>query len=394
MNAPDDVPPTGEPADDTAAAQPVEPIRLDRDRSQHRRPPAATGSKASSPSEASTAKAKGGRPVKNRPPQTPASDSPVDNSHAAYIRAKRGQPGPRQTVSYLSERLASAGLRPVSKYGQNFLIDLNLVELIARSAELTKSDLVLEIGTGVGSLTAIMAEQAGAILTVEIDKNLHQLASEELVDYPHVKLVQGDALRNKNSLRSDLMESVRDAKARLPDEGRFMLVANLPYNVATPIISNLLHESPPPDRIVVTIQKELAERMTASPGTKDYGALSVWVQSLCRAEIVRILSPGVFWPRPKVESAIIRLDLDHARRDAIPDLTYFHQTVRSLFFHRRKFLRSVVISGFKGRLDKATIDEILTSLGHGETTRAETLDLQQIQKLVEALRQAEMAAED
>ena len=148
-----------------------------------------------------------------------------------------------------------------------------------------------------------------------------------------------------------------------------------------------------PDRIVVTIQKELAERMTASPGTKDYGALSVWVQSLCRAEIVRILSPGVFWPRPKVESAIIRLDLDHARRDAIPDLAFFHQTVRSLFFHRRKFLRSVVISGFKGRLEKSAIDEVLASLGDGETARAEALDLQQIQSLVEALRQAEMAAE-
>lgn len=402
MNDPEDVTPASESADqfaapragETADAEADETIQLDRNRSQHRRPPsAAVATAGTSRAAVAAAKAKSNPPAKSRASRKPADETPTDTTHAAYIRAKRAQQGPRQTVSYLSGRLASAGLRPVSKYGQNFLVDLNLVELIARSAELTKSDLVLEIGTGVGSLTAIMAEQAGAILTVEIDKNLHQLASEELADYPHVKLIQGDALRNKNSLRADIMETVREAKSRLPSDGRFMLVANLPYNVATPIISNLLHETPPPDRIVVTIQKELAERMTASPGTKDYGALSVWVQSICRAEIVRILSPGVFWPRPKVESAIIRLDLDPARREAFPDLVFFHQTVRSLFFHRRKFLRSVVVSAFKGRLAKEAVDEILVSLGHGATTRAETLDIEQLQTLVEALRQAEMQAE-
>ncbi len=360
-------------------------IKLDRDRSKYRRPapdptpPAPAGNDAW---KSKSAKKPKPQPVSN----------PEDQSQAAYIRAKRAQQGSRQTVSYLSKRLAAAGLRPVSKYGQNFLVDLNLIELIARSAELKQDDVVLEIGTGVGSLTAIMAEQAGAILTVEIDKNLYELAGEELSDYPHVKMIQGDALRNKNSLRADIMESIRDAKARLPESGRFMLVANLPYNVATPIVSNLLHENPPPDRIVVTIQKELAERMIAGPGSKDYGALSVWVQSVCSAEIVRVLSSGVFWPRPKVESAIIRLDLDHERRNAIPDLKFFHQTVRSLFFHRRKFLRSVVISAFKGRLDKSAVDEVLASLGHGETARAEELDLKQIGDLVEALRQAEIKA--
>ena len=169
----------------------------------------------------------------------------------------------------------------------------------------------------------------------------------------------------------------------------FLLVANLPYNVATPVISNLLHQSPPPDAMVVTIQKELAERMIAEPGSKDYGALSIWVQSMCRASIVRILGPKVFWPRPKVDSAIIRLDLEPERRAAIPDLAYWHTTVRSLFFHRRKFLRSNVVSAMKNRLEKAEVDEILASLGHGETARAEELSVEQIQALVEALRQAE-----
>jgi len=255
---------------------------------------------------------------------------------------------------------------------------------------MTKDDVVLEIGTGAGSLTSRLADSAGAVLTVEIDKNLHQLASEELAYRSNVLLLQGDALRNKNSLRTDIMDHIRDALSRLGDNARFGLVANLPYNVATPIISNLLHESPSPDFIVVTIQKELADRMVASPGTKDYGALSVWIQSVCRATIVRVLSPKVFWPRPKVDSAIIRLDAEPERRAEIADLVYFHQTVRALFFHRRKFLRSVVISAMKGRLEKDQVDEILGSLGHGEKSRTEELPVAQIQALVEALRQAEL----
>lgn len=296
---------------------------------------------------------------------------------------------PRQTTTYLSKRLAAAGLRPVSKYGQNFLIDLNLIDLIARSAELRPTDVVLEVGTGVGSLTSRLSDQAGAVLSIEIDANLHQLASEELAGRPNVRLIHGDALRNKNSLRPELMESIRDAMGRIGPESRFLLVANLPYNIATPIISNLLHESPPPDAMVVTIQKELADRIVAEPGTKDYGALSVWIQSLCRAEIVRTLPPSVFWPRPKVHSAIVRLDGVPEWRERFADLKYFHQTVRALFFHRRKFLRSVVASAMKGRLGKPEVDEVLQGLGYDATSRAEQLTVEEIQNLAEALRVAE-----
>lgn len=295
----------------------------------------------------------------------------------------------RQTATYLSRKLTAAGLRPVSRFGQNFLIDLNLVDLIARSAELENDDVVLEVGTGVGSLTTRLSDAAGAVLSVEIDNNLFQLASDELDGRLNVKLIHGDALRNKNSLRDDLMDQIHDAKSRLGDKSRFMLVANLPYNIATPIIGNLLHQTPPPDRMVVTIQKELADRIVASPGSKDYGALSVWVQSQCECEIVRYLPPTVFWPRPKVHSAILRMDLVPERRAQIADLKYFHQTVRALFFHRRKFLRSVVISAMKGRLDKAKIDQLLANLGYDETARAEQLSIEQIQELTETLRLAE-----
>lgn len=300
----------------------------------------------------------------------------------------------RQTATYLSKRLAAAGLRPVSRFGQNFLIDLNLVDLIANSAELRKTDVVLEIGTGVGSLTSRLSDQAGAVLSVEIDTSLHQLASEELAGRPNVKLIQGDALRNKNSLTPVIMENVRDAISRLGEEARFLLVANLPYNVATPIISNLLHETPAPDAMVVTIQKELGDRMSAGPGTKDYGALSVWVQSLCDVTQVRVLPPTVFWPRPKVHSSIIRLDAVPERRGQFVDLKHFHATVRALFFHRRKFLRSVVISAMKGRLDKPQVDAVLQKLGHDEKARAEQLNVVEIQQLAEELRLAEIAASE
>ena len=378
-------------------------VKFDRDRSKHRRPIDAAPPKLPDTELPGKQRTKSDSKWKQTtdPSQTESSnaDKQLETDQRSHTEKpsstdkQRARRASRQTATFLSKRLTAAGLRPVSKYGQNFLIDLNLVELIARSADIQSNDVVLEIGTGVGSLTSIMAEQAGAILTVEIDQNLFQLASEELSVFPHVKMIHGDALRNKNSLRDDIMENIRDAKARLPEGGRFMLVANLPYNVATPIISNLLHESPTPDRMVVTIQKEVGERIVASPGTKDYGALSVWVQSMCSAEIVRILPPTVFWPRPKVESAVIRLDLDPARRDAIPDLKHFHSTVRSLFFHRRKFLRSVVISAMKGRLEKPQVDTILKQLGHGETARAEELDLKQIMDLAETLRKAELGEE-
>ncbi|MEL7338284.1 MAG: 16S rRNA (adenine(1518)-N(6)/adenine(1519)-N(6))-dimethyltransferase RsmA, partial [Planctomycetota bacterium] len=252
----------------------------------------------------------------------------------------------RQTATYLSGRLAAAGLKPLSRFGQNFLTDLNLVELIARSAEITQNDVVLEIGTGVGSLTQLLAAAGNPVLTVEIDNNLFVLAGEELETLPNVKMLHMDALRNKNSLRKEIIDSVRAAKKRV--DGRFMLVANLPYNVATPIISNLLLTDPPAERMVVTIQKELGDRIVAAPGNKDYGALSVWIQSQCRAEIIRTLPPTVFWPRPRVHSAIVRIDRDPQAVAKIPDLAFANKTIRALFFHRRKLLRSVMISAMKG----------------------------------------------
>jgi 16S rRNA (adenine1518-N6/adenine1519-N6)-dimethyltransferase len=282
-------------------------------------------------------------------------------------------------------RFSETGIRPQTRLGQNFLVDLNLVRLLRDTARLGPDDVVLEVGTGTGSLTALVAEQAGAVVTVELDPQLHQLASEELVELPNVTLLHQDALKNKNRIDPRVLEAVRARLDEAPGR-RFKLVANLPYNIATPLISNLLAGQIVPRTMTVTIQKELADRIAARPSTKDYSALSIWVQCQCRVEVVRVMPPSVFWPRPKVQSAIIHIEIDDARRGAIPDLAFLHEFVRALFFHRRKFLRSVLASAFKGKLSKADADAIVAGMGLGPTARAEELEVPTILALAQAVR--------
>ena len=291
----------------------------------------------------------------------------------------------RQTLSFISKSLERAGLHPKTKYGQNFLIDLNLLDILIKGSDIQKTDVILEVGTGMGSLSKLMAPLAGAVVTVEIDRDLQALAAKELRGLKNITMLSCDALRNKNHMREDVLVAVRETLARIPNS-RFKLVANLPYNVATPIISNLLTVDPFPDRMVVTIQKELAQRIVAEPSCKDYSALTIWMQSLCDCEILRILPPSVFWPSPKVDSAIIRVTPNAAKRSRIVDLEYFHSRLRALFFHRRKFLRSQLFTATQDDLSKPQIDEILEKLGLAPNLRAEQLSVEQIMELLEATR--------
>jgi len=292
----------------------------------------------------------------------------------------------RQTISYLSRRFEEVGLNPNKRHGQNFLIDLNLIHLLARSAEVGPNDVVLEIGTGMGSLTGMLAEDAAVVVTVEIDEYLHQMASEELEDFDNVIMLKQDALKNKNRMHDNVINAIKQQMAE-DDKRVFKIAANLPYNVATPIISNLLRSEIIPATMTVTIQKELGERLVAKPGSKDYSALSIWVQSICDTKIVRIMSPKVFWPRPKVESAIIHIVHRPERRAAIKDLDFFYAFVRAMFFHRRKFMRSVAVSAFKNQLEKPDVDDVLSRLGHGADVRSEQLDIEAMLKLSETFRQ-------
>lgn len=296
----------------------------------------------------------------------------------------------RQTVSFLMRRFQEAGIRPDTRHGQNFLIDLNLVELLVDAAELDENDVVLEVGTGTGSLTGLLARRAAEVVSVELSAELHQLAREELVHAGNVTLLQGDALRNKNRLDDRLLDVVA-ARVAGPPARRLKLVSNLPYNIATPVISNLLSTPVRPELMAVTIQKELADRITARPATKDYSALSVWVQCQCRTEIVRILPPAVFWPRPKVHSAILKIVPEPERGARIPEPEQFHAFVRGLFLHRRKFLRSGLVHTSKPHLDKRAVDDLLAALGLSATARAEELDVDQLLELYAAFRAARRA---
>jgi 16S rRNA (adenine1518-N6/adenine1519-N6)-dimethyltransferase len=289
------------------------------------------------------------------------------------------EPAPRQTLSYVKSLLGTRGLRPKNKLGQNFLIDLNLLDLVVRTAELDRRDLALEIGTGTGSLTTRLAEHAGAVLSVELDPAIHELARELVGPPSNVRLMRADALRNKNELNPDVLAAL-DEQRRVFGCERIKLVANLPYAVATPVVSNLLLSDLPVERMVVTVQWEIAERLLARPGTADYGALAVLVQSLADVALVRKLSPAVFWPRPLVESAIAQLTPNAAKRNHVVEMvgspTAFRMFLRDLYVHRRKNLRGALAGWPTGRRDKADVDRILEQLGLPGTTRAEGLDVE------------------
>jgi 16S rRNA (adenine1518-N6/adenine1519-N6)-dimethyltransferase len=291
----------------------------------------------------------------------------------------------RQTKTFLMDRFREMGIEPATRHGQNFLIDLNLQRLIVDAAELGPDDVVMEVGTGTGALTAVMAERAAAIVTVEIDRHLFELASEQLVDLANVTMLHLDALRNKNHLDERVAEAIGTQLAAEPGR-RLKLVANLPYNIATPVVSNLLLWPHVPHSMVVTIQKELADRIAARPSTKDYSALSVWIQSQCTVETVRVMPPSVFWPQPKVTSAIIRIVVDPQRRAAIPDLVYFHQFIKALFLHRRKFLRANVLAAMKRHLSREQVDELMNEMDFAADARTEQLDVTTLLAFTEKVR--------
>ena len=298
----------------------------------------------------------------------------------------------RQTASFLMRRFQNAGIRPDSRRGQNFLVDLNLLQVLVDASQIGPDEIALEVGTGLGSLTAILARRAAAVVTVEVDSRLQQLAAEHLFDFDNVTMLHQDALRNKNNLDARVMQAVG---AELDKRGlqRYRLVANLPYNIATPIVSNLLSVTPLPTSMTVTIQRELADRITARPGTKDYGALSIWMQCQCETAIVRTMPPNAFWPRPKVNSAIVHIVPDETKRSRIRDLPFFHGFVRAIFLHRRKFLRAGLVSALGRDASKPDVDRLLEELAINPQ-RAEQLDGETLLRLSEAVQQMSAGRSD
>jgi 16S rRNA (adenine1518-N6/adenine1519-N6)-dimethyltransferase len=295
-------------------------------------------------------------------------------------------PAPRQTQSYLRDLFQCNRLHPKNKLGQNFLIDLNLVDFIVREADLTRADLAVEIGSGTGSLTAKLADRAGSVLSVEIDPAFHALALETVHGHDNVRILNADALKNKNLMNPDVLTALEEMKEKYRPQ-RVKLVANLPYAIATPLIGNLLIAGVEIERMVVTTQWEIAEKLIASPSTKDYGALAVLVQSLADVEVLRKLAPTVFWPRPQVESGIVRIIPNAEKRARVADVQRFRFFLRDLYSHRRKNLRGGIIAMTGNQHAKAVVDAKLAELGYTGTERAETLSIEQHMQLCEAFRE-------
>ena len=293
-----------------------------------------------------------------------------------------GGPSPRQTLSYIRGLLTGHCIIPKNKLGQNFLIDLNLVDLVVRAGELTTADSVLEVGTGTGTLTGLLAKSAGAVFTVELDPNFHRMAKHVLGPRPNVEMHLGDILDGKNVLNPHVLTGWDALTARTGCTRR-KLIANLPYAVATPIITNLLIAGVPIERMVVMVQWEIAERLRAEAGTKDYNSLSVLVQSVADVETVRKVGPSNFHPRPKVDSAIVRITPNAQKRARVGDVKKFREFLRDLYTLRRKNLRSVLSGWPRGKSDKAVVDAKLVALGIDGNIRAEMLDIETHLRLCE-----------
>jgi len=310
-----------------------------------------------------------------RPPsrrERPTRDAVTPRDAAPPVATTRAS---RQTTAYLKALFGQVGFGIDASKGQNFLVDLNLVDVIVREAGIGPRDVVLEVGSGTGVLTERLAAVAGRVVTAEIDPRLAQLARDRLIEADNVELVEGDALASKHVMAPALLEAV-DAALAASSGGALRLVANLPYCVATPVISNLLALPRPFTSATVTVQREMAERMAARAGDSSYNALSVWIGSQADAEIVRILPPSVFWPRPKVESAIVRIVVDAARRSTITDPGRFHGFIRDLFCHRRKLLRGVLVRIAGGKRESGVregVDGLFATLGLGADARAEEI---------------------
>ena len=292
----------------------------------------------------------------------------------------------RQTRTHLIALFQEQGLNPRGDLGQNFLIDLNLLELIVHEAHLGPDDVVLEVGAGTGGLTTYLSA-AAAVVSVEYDPNMYALACQAVAGRDNVTLLQTDALKSKNQIAPVVMDAVRRELAVDPKR-RLKLVANLPYHIGTPVIANLIASDLPWEMMVVTIQWELAERMLAKPNSGEYSALSVFLQAQCHLKTIRKLGPSVFWPRPTVDSAIVRIDPNLEARSQIVDRGAFQLFLRDIFTQRRKHLRGVVANLFKSRLSKQQVDAVLESMHFPKDARAEQLEVGQLVELSNRLQLA------
>lgn len=264
----------------------------------------------------------------------------------------------------IKELLNRHGFRFSKSMGQNFLIDRSIPEKIALGSCIDSTFGVLEIGPGIGALTAALARRAGKVLSVELDKRLLPLLEETLADCQNVKIISGDIMK------LDILNAVKTEMPGL----RYAVCANLPYNITTPVLTSLC-QAHVFETITVMVQREVALRCCAAPGTADYGAFTVFVKYHSEPQILFDVPPGSFVPQPKVTSAVMTMKMRTGRPEGIPDEALFFRVVRASFAQRRKTLVNSLEAAFGGKLTKDDLKQIVTDCGYDALARGETLDI-------------------
>lgn len=275
--------------------------------------------------------------------------------------------------------LAQYGIRAKKKYGQNFLTDRNIVRGIIEAAGITQEDCVLEIGPGIGTMTQFLSESAGRVVCVEIDENLRPVLAQTLEDCDNVDVLWQDILRTDLRELADRYNGGRPMK----------VVANLPYYVTTPILLYLLEEKGKFESITVMVQKEVADRICAGPGSKEYGALSLAVQYYASPEVVLKVPPACFLPRPAVESAVLHLQA-YGEPPVEAEEGFLFALIRASFNQRRKTLANGLSHGFRYRdrtLTRTQAEEAIAALGLPPDIRGEKLSLEQFAALSRKLQE-------
>ena len=285
------------------------------------------------------------------------------------------KPYTRSAIRDISER---HGFRRADSLGQNFLVDRNIIEKIIDAAELTQETLVIEVGPGMGALTQLAAEKAGKVIAVEIDRHLIPVLNEVLGPIENVEII------NRDILKTDINELIVAERKNFSDSGRelkrVVILGNLPYYITTPIIMGILEKEVDMDTMVIMMQKEVADRIVATPGGKTYGALSIACQFFCETNYVTTVPRTVFQPQPKVDSAVLRLD----RRKELPweigagGRELFFKVVRAGFNMRRKTLLNALSAM---GIDKTDLKNILKSVEVEPSRRAETLSIQEFARI-------------
>lgn len=263
------------------------------------------------------------------------------------------------------------------KFGQNFLIDTHVLEKIIASAGVTKDDFVLEIGPGIGTMTQYLCESARSVMAVEIDGNLIPVLKDTLSSYDNVTVVNDDILK------LDIAQIAREYNGGKP----IKVVANLPYYITTPIIMGLFEGNVPLESVTVMVQKEVADRMQASPGSKEYGALSLAIRYYAKAEIVANVPPNCFMPRPNVGSAVIRLTCHKENPVKVADEKFMFRIIRASFNQRRKTLQNGLGNDMGLLVTKEEAAKALEKMGLSQTIRGEKLSLEQFARLSDFLQE-------